>query len=90
MLWNDKLIHCLSYFALSMTFDFSWKSSEKLVIKSILVFLYSSLIEYGQSFVPGREMSIEDVFANLAGIILFIVCVPLFKRAGTYNFLRLV
>ena len=90
MIWNDKLVHCASYFLLIMTLEFSWKAGQQLVVKSVLVLFYSSLIEYGQSFVPGREMSFADVIANGAGVLLFVALVPLLKRNNTYQRLQLV
>ena len=90
MIWNDKLVHCVSYFLLMMTLDFSWKSGQQLVVKSVLVLFYSSLIEYGQSFVPGREMSLADVIANGLGVLFFVALVPLLKRNNTYQRLRLI
>lgn len=89
MLWNDKLIHFTSYFVLIMMFDFSWNSSKYLVMKSALVLIYSALIEYGQSFIPGRDMSLGDLAANALGICLFILLVPLIKHQGIYRYLKL-
>lgn len=89
-LWNDKLIHFMSYFLLMMMFDFSCWSGERLLVKALLVVVYSYLIEYGQSFVPGREMSFDDVLANGAGVLLFLLLVPLLKRVNGYQVLRLV
>ena len=90
MMWNDKIIHAISYFALMMTLDFSWQSGRQLAIKSIIVLLYSGLVEYGQSFVPGREMSLADLAANASGILVFIVFVPLLWRRGIYRYLKLI
>lgn len=89
MIWNDKIIHCISYFVLMMTLDFSCCTGKRLMIKSTLVLIYSCLIEVGQSYVPGREMSLGDVVANASGIVLFLLLVPLFKRANVYKFLKL-
>ena len=90
MIWNDKLVHCVSYFLLVMMLDFSWKPGEALLAKSLFIFVYSSLIEFGQSFVPGRDMSIEDIVANCLGVLLFIFIVPLFRRVNIYQTLRLI
>jgi len=89
MIWNDKVIHCMSYFALMMTLDFSWRSGKQLVIKSMLVLIYGGLIEYGQSFVPGREMSLGDLMANALGVLIFILLVPVLKQNGIYGYLKL-
>ena len=87
--WNDKLVHCVSYFFLTLALDFSWGTGEKLLIKGCLIFLYSSMIEFGQSFVPGRDMSIEDIAANTIGILMFIILVPMFKKINAYQLLLL-
>ncbi|MDW3094409.1 MAG: VanZ family protein [Gammaproteobacteria bacterium] len=90
VIWNDKLIHCISYFLLIMMFDFSWESSKQLLIKSVLILVYSGLIEYAQGFVPGRDTSLADIAANAIGVLLFIICVPVLKRTNVYQALRLV
>ena len=89
MLWNDKLIHFMSYFVLMLTLDFSCCSGRQLVVKSVFILFYSGLIEYGQSFVPGRDMSLSDLVANASGVFLFVLLVPLIKRNGLYSYLKL-
>ena len=90
MLSNDKLIHGMSYFLFMMALDFSWRSGRVLWVKFLFAFVYSSLLEYGQNFVPSRQMSIEDIIANGLGICLFVLVVPLLKRVNAYQLLRLV
>jgi VanZ family protein len=34
------------------------------------IIIYSGLIELGQSYVPGRDMSALDLLANIAGVLL--------------------
>jgi len=89
LMWNDKAIHFISYFVLILTLDFSWCPGKQLVTKSILALVYSGLIEYGQSYVPGREMSLGDLIANACGIVLFLLMVPLFRRMSVYKVLKL-
>ena len=89
MIWNDKIIHCISYFVLVMTLDFSCCSGKYLMTKSIAILLYSGLIEYGQSFIPGREMSLADLIANALGILVFLLLVPILKRNNVYSHLKL-
>lgn len=67
MMWNDKLIHCFSYFLVMMMFDFSWQSSKQLLSKAIIILVYSSGIEYLQGFIPGRDTSLADIMANTVG-----------------------
>ena len=90
MLFNDKLVHIFSYFVLMLTFDFSVKSGESIILKAVFVFLYSCAIEYVQGFVPGREVSILDIAANAVGIVAFMLCVPVLKRFNTYSVLRII
>ena len=90
VVWNDKLIHCISYFLFIMMLDFSWNSSKQLLIKVILVMIYSGLIEYAQGFIPGRDTSIADIAANGLGVMLFIALVPVLKRINIYQFLKLI
>lgn len=90
MVFNDKLVHMVSYFVLMLTFDFSVKSGESIIVKAFFVFVYSCAIEYAQGFVPGRDVSLLDIAANAAGIIAFVMCVPLLKRFKAYKTLRLI
>jgi len=89
MMINDKLIHMISYFALMLTLDFSFRPGEKLIAKSVAVLLYSSAIEYAQGYVPGRDVSLLDVFANGAGILLYVFFMPILRRFNIYKSLRL-
>jgi VanZ family protein len=73
-----------------MMLDFSWNSSEKLLIKSVLILTYSGLIEYAQGFIPGRDTSLADMAANGLGVMLFIAFVPILKRINTYQMLKLI
>jgi VanZ family protein len=34
------------------------------------IITYSALLELGQSYIPGREMSLYDLLANIGGVIL--------------------
>ncbi|MFK8027891.1 MAG: VanZ family protein [Gammaproteobacteria bacterium] len=90
MVWNDKLIHCISYFLLMMVLDFSYNASKQLLIKAVLILIYSGLIEYAQGFIPGRETSLADLLANGVGIMLFIALVPVLKQLKAYQFLKLI
>jgi len=88
--WNDKAIHCFSYFLLMMVTDFSFKPSKHLLVKAVLILMYSTLIEYAQGFIPGRDTSVGDILANASGVFIFLVCVPVLVRAKVYPRLKLV
>lgn len=87
--WNDKAVHAFAYFLLMMSCDFSWRAGRYLIMKAVIVLAYSGLIEYAQGFVPGRHVSEYDLLANAVGIGIFVLIVPIFKRAQFYQWLRL-
>ena len=89
MLFNDKLVHLLGYFAFMLTLDFSVRPGEMLWQKAVIIFAYSCAIEYAQGFVPGRDVSIWDVSANGIGILGYVFCVPILKKLNVYKILRL-
>ncbi|MEM8843800.1 MAG: VanZ family protein [Pseudomonadota bacterium] len=86
--FNDKIIHAIAYFSLMLACDFSWKSGKFLIIKAAMILFYSGMIEYLQSFVPGREMSMLDIVANAVGIGFFVLLTPLFQNFQLYQRLR--
>ena len=86
---NDKIVHSAAYFSLMLACDFSWRSGKYLIIKALLVFVYSGLIEFAQDMVPGRHMSSYDLIANAVGIGVFLVLVPIFNKLQFYHLLRL-
>ena len=86
---NDKIVHAAAYFSLMLACDFSWRSGKYLIIKAVLVFVYSGLIEYAQDMVPGRHMSSYDLTANAIGVAAFLLLVPVFNKLQFYRLLRL-
>ncbi len=73
-----------------MMLDFSWNSSKQLLIKSVIIIIYSSLIEYAQGYIPGRDTSLADIVANGLGVMLFVAFVPILKRINAYQILKLI
>lgn len=68
---NDKISHFIAYGTLMSTAGLLAFPSRKNVLWTIILCaLYGILIEIGQHFVPGRDMSIYDVFANVTGVLL--------------------
>ncbi|NPA33755.1 MAG: VanZ family protein [Chlorobi bacterium] len=73
----DKLIHAISYGILTFFWayglfrqrDFILLRNYALPVAATISFLYSILLEVGQSVVPYRSFEIWDVLANLLGII---------------------
>ena len=77
---NDKVGHALAYACLFTAYCV-WKSSN---LNMIIGFLFCSLfgmsLEGLQSFVPGREPSLMDVFANMLGLMVSGLIISLLKR----------
>ncbi len=76
---NDKVGHFLAYFTLFIaTYIFfpKWK------IKGAALFslAWSITMELLQNFSPGRTVSIFDVFANAAGILIGVIFYLMFQK----------
>ena len=83
----DKFLHFVGYFAYAFllwralvqdsTRTYTWKRN---AIIFIVCALYAASDEFHQSFVPGRDCSIYDWFADVAGIIAMITLVTVMFR----------
>ena len=87
---SDKIIHTFAYFCFFLCLDFSYRPGKSIFAKAIVVVLYSSLIELAQDYVDGRQASMFDIFANCAGVAVFMILVPLFKKFRIYQRLALL
>lgn len=85
----DKIIHLIAYFALMLSVDFSFRTGHAFIWKGLTVIFYSAMMEVGQSYVPGRESSMLDIIANIAGVLLYLLCAALLQRQGVYKRLSL-
>ncbi len=77
---TDKLAHAVVYFILGAAFHraLKFQKNPSLVSFSLLLtvlgtFLYGMSDEFHQSFVPGRMAGWNDVLADVAGGILYVV-----------------
>lgn len=78
---NDKISHFLAYSTLMFVGGIMSFSSRKMFYKTILFCLfYGAAMEIGQHFVPGRFMSLYDMFANALGVIIGIVLTLIFYK----------
>ena len=67
---NDKLAHFLTY-ALFAVFAFRLRlGAAGFILCCLGIVLYSALLEYAQSFIPGRTMSGLDLLANSLGVLV--------------------
>ncbi len=71
----DKLLHCIAYFGLSMSWIIALMKNEisALYIKTTMFsMLYALSDEFHQTFVPTRSFEALDLVADAAGIFLAI------------------
>jgi len=80
---NDKISHFIAYAVLMINVGLiTYPIKKHFVIGIIISLLYGGVIEVIQHYVPGRYMSVYDMFANATGVLigaLFII--------STYNWL---
>jgi VanZ family protein len=66
---NDKLIHFSAYLVLGLLPVVSFASKPKGVLTGLSMILVGALLEWGQSFVPGRQVEFGDMVANNLGVL---------------------
>jgi VanZ family protein len=85
---NDKVLHFMSYFGLAAMAAAAVKRRGSAVLAGLCLILLGALLEIVQGYV-GRDASIYDEFANIAGVLAGAVCVrsmvePLRSRLGCW------
>ena len=66
----DKVVHLLVYYIFAV-FGYRILANKQYYLPLCLgIVAYSGLIELGQSYIPGRDMSALDLLANTAGVVL--------------------
>jgi VanZ family protein len=69
--FSDKLNHAAAFTVLTLLYRFAFLHSTKRVLISLL--FYAFFIEIVQAFLPTREASLEDIFADSIGLALGII-----------------
>ena len=64
----DKSAHFLSYTVFALIASLVRLPTRRFALLCAGIVLYSGLMEFGQSFVPNREMSFLDFVANSMGV----------------------
>jgi VanZ family protein len=64
----DKVEHFLAYLLLAGLVFFSFRSRNGRIMALVLAVFLGILLEWGQTFVPGRHASFSDGLANMLGI----------------------
>ncbi|MDD2267132.1 VanZ family protein [Sulfuricurvum sp.] len=65
---SDKLNHAAAFTVLILLYKFAFPHSTQRIVVSLL--LYAVFIEVVQAFLPTREASLEDIFADSTGLVL--------------------
>jgi VanZ family protein len=78
-LWHiDKIGHFLAYAGMAVLAFLTFDSGRARISALVFAVALGAALEWGQSFVPGRDMSLLDGIANtlgvLAGTLLFRRC----------------
>lgn len=69
----DKSAHLMIYAIFAILAYRLGVTGRHYVYLCVGIIAYSGLLEVGQSFVPGREMSALDLLANTCGVLLGVV-----------------
>ena len=68
--WHlDKIGHFIAYAGMAVLMMLNFDSRVARVTGIVFGVLLGGILEWGQSFVPGREMSIVDAIANTLGLL---------------------
>jgi VanZ family protein len=78
----DKVMHFAFYGLFTVIAAGCTTKRKTFIMMSILIVFYGVLMEFLQSFVPSRFMSLADIVANTSGII---IVVALFLLQGIHN-----
>ena len=69
--YADKFKHLFAFFTLSLLLNRASSSMAQRFRNMSALLLFGIFIEFVQYYLPERTTSIEDVFADVAGILLF-------------------
>ena len=81
----DKVVHLLVYYIFAVL-GYRALSNKRYYLSLCLgIVAYGVLMEFGQSHIPGREMSALDMLANTLGVILGAAVVTRNRHEGSGN-----
>ena len=76
---NDKLGHALAFLLLAFLSHASWPEIRFGWQQVVALLGYGLALEVIQYFIPNRYFSLLDMAADLAGILLYILLIPLIR-----------
>ena len=74
----DKLNHIFAFILLYILLSVGYE--KRVFINVLFLLLYGILIEVIQYFIPNREFSILDIFADLVGIFIGYLFICIYKK----------
>ena len=84
----DKMNHLAAYLCLGILIDLGFVTGSRMGWKLCLLLLYSILIESAQHFIPNRQFSGYDVFANILGLMIAYGVLRMLQKTAAYQSLR--
>jgi VanZ family protein len=66
----DKVVHLLVYYIFAVLGYRMLANKRYYLYLCLGIVAYSGMIELGQSYIPGRDMSMYDLLANILGVTL--------------------
>jgi VanZ family protein len=85
---NDKLSHIFAFIVLAFLVDFSWPQTSWNPLKYIPLFGYGLFIEVVQAVIPNRIFSTWDMVADLLGLLIYTLLLPLLLSIPLIKALR--
>lgn len=80
---SDVINHFAAFFTLSF---FLYKGFNTTIVKLFLILsIYGLFIETVQYFLPNRVFSLEDIFVDLVGVIVFVILLKIKKSVWGIN-----
>jgi VanZ family protein len=86
--FNDKLTHIFAFLVLAFLVDFSWPQTSWNPLKYFPLFGYGLFIEIVQAMIPNRIFSTWDMLADLLGLFIYPLLLPLLLRFPLIKQLR--
>lgn len=81
-LWHiDKIGHFLAYTGMAILGFLTFRSGSARILALLFAVALGAALEWGQSFIPGRDMSLIDESANTLGVLCGAV---IFRLRGEY------
>lgn len=81
----DKLNHFFAFFVLYVLLSFSFKNLT-ITSKIIILTFYAFLIEIIQYFIPNRDFSLLDIFADFIGLIFAMLLLFFLKKLFNFDY----